>query len=62
MAENNGIALLTVPEVADMLRVGKWVAWRLVWDGDLKSIKIRGSRRVFKESVEEYITKCSEQS
>lgn len=60
MVENNGLDVLTAPEVAEILTVSKRIVYRLVADGELKSIKIRGSLRIYREGLEEYITKQSE--
>jgi excisionase family DNA binding protein len=47
--------LLTVPEVAHLLSVGRSFAYELVMRGDIASIKLGKSRRVPAGEVERYV-------
>ena len=49
MFESKGIIVLTVQEVADLLRVHRSTISRYAQSGDLRSYQI-GNRRLFKES------------
>jgi excisionase family DNA binding protein len=48
------LELLTVPEVAKLLRLSKSTIWRLVSSGDLKSVKQGRSRRIAPEDLADY--------
>lgn len=52
--DGSGI-LLTVGEAAAKLHVSTRTVWRMVADGELKMIHIRGCARVYLRSVEEYL-------
>ncbi|MEF2146486.1 MAG: helix-turn-helix domain-containing protein [Desulfovibrionaceae bacterium] len=47
--------LLTVREVADMLRVHQRTAYRLITKGDIKAIRIGGQWRVTEQALLEFI-------
>ena len=49
--------LLRVPEVAQYLGVSRPLVYRLIGDGKLRSVKIRGSRRVPRFDVLQLIEK-----
>lgn len=52
--------MLTVAEIAALLRVSKWTVYRLVEDGDLQSIRVgrgKGSIRIFESAYVEYVAK-----
>ncbi len=49
-------ALLTIPEVAEILNVSKFTVYRMLKDGEIQATKIRGSIRIFGKSMEEYIS------
>jgi excisionase family DNA binding protein len=49
--------LLTVEEVAQILRIGRTRAWGLVMSGEIASVKIGRSRRVEPQAVEEYVAR-----
>ena len=38
--------LVSVPVAGEMLDVSRATAWRMVYDGELPSVKIRGRRKV----------------
>jgi excisionase family DNA binding protein len=46
--------LLTMPDVADLLRVSKWSVYQLMWSGQLRTLKI-GRRRLVRPSA---LAKC----
>jgi excisionase family DNA binding protein len=52
--------LLKVAEAAAMLGVSPRTIWRMIADGQLKAVRVRGCTRVYLQSVEEYL-KRSEQ-
>lgn len=47
--------LLTVPQMAETLAIGKTHAWAMVSRGEVSVIKIDRSTRVLKASVEEWV-------
>lgn len=47
--------LLTVEEAAERLRIGKTLAWELVWDGLLPSIRLGRCVRIPLRALEEWI-------
>ena len=49
------INLLTVPEAAELLRISPAGVRRLMQSGDLKHHKIRGSIRIARKDVAEYL-------
>ena len=48
-------AIITLEEVADILRVSVSTVRRMIEDGELKAGRVRGQWRVLKEDLEEYI-------
>jgi excisionase family DNA binding protein len=42
--------LLTINEVADLLRISRWSVYQLIWSGQLRSLKI-GRRRLVRPSA-----------
>ena len=55
MQKINDYHLLTIQEVADVLRVSKAMAYNLVQSGEIRSVHIRSSRRVRQRDLEEFI-------
>ena len=53
--EANGEKLLRVKEAAAMLAVSPRTVWRMIADGELKMVHIRGCARVYLGSVEKYV-------
>lgn len=51
------VTVLTVAEVADRLRVSKMTVYRLLHDGDLRCVRIRGSYRVPESALRDYLTR-----
>ena len=49
--------LLTILEVAAKLRLGRSLTYRLIQTGELRSLKIGGSRRVAVVDLEEFVEK-----
>lgn len=47
--------LLTIPEVAERLGMGRTFVYELVLKGEIKSVKLGRARRVPIAAVEEYI-------
>lgn len=47
--------LLTVEEAAQRLAIGKTLAWELVWDGALPSIRLGRCVRIPLRALEEWI-------
>jgi excisionase family DNA binding protein len=52
---DNLIRLVTVNEAAKLLCVSGRTVWRMIADGQLKAVHIRGCTRVYLHSVEEYL-------
>jgi excisionase family DNA binding protein len=50
--------MLTVEEVADILRVSTQTVRRLIDDGELKALRVRGQWRVRREDLDEYIRRA----
>jgi excisionase family DNA binding protein len=42
--------LLTINEVADLLRISRWSVYQLIWSGHLRTLKI-GRRRLVRPSA-----------
>jgi excisionase family DNA binding protein len=51
----NGNRLLTLPEVAQIIRVSIKTVRRMIDDGKLHSIKVRGARRVWLSDLMAYL-------
>ena len=47
--------VLTIPEVARELRVGRTTVYRLISTGELPSVLVGGSRRVAAEALARYV-------
>ncbi|MEK4713567.1 helix-turn-helix domain-containing protein [Sporosarcina sp. FSL K6-5500] len=47
--------ILTIDELAELLKIGKNTAYRLINTGQIKSIRIGRTHRIPKKSVIEYI-------
>ena len=58
MTLDNCPALLTVPELATVLRVGRNTAYRLIDAGTIPAIKIGRQIRVYREDVIRYVSGC----
>lgn len=52
--------LLTIPEVADLLRLSRAKVFEIVARGDLVSVKIDGARRVRRVDLERYVAELVE--
>jgi excisionase family DNA binding protein len=51
-------ALLKVGEVAEMLRVSRALAYRLIRSGELPGVQIGHAVRVLASDLEEYVKRC----
>lgn len=51
---DEALQLLTVPDVAKLLRLSKSTVWRMVHSGELKSVKRGSSRRIAPEDLADY--------
>ena len=47
--------LMSVPEAATVIRVGRSKMWQLVWDGTIESVFVGRQRRVVVASLDKYI-------
>ena len=47
--------VLTIPEAADALRVSRATVYRIIDDGDLQSVKVRGVMRVRLSALNRYL-------
>lgn len=54
-AASEGRLTLTVPEVAEELRLSDRTVWKLIRDGKLPSVKVGGGRRIVREALDTYI-------
>lgn len=54
--------LYTVPQVAEVLNVGRTVTYDLIRTGRLRSVKIGNLRRVPVEAIDEYLSTLSDES
>ena len=52
--------LFTAEEAAEILKVGRCKVFDLLRTGDLRSIKIGGSRRIPRSALEEYVARLLE--
>jgi excisionase family DNA binding protein len=49
--------LLTVNEVADLLRVSRMTVYRLIKEGQIKALRVGRSYRLREDDVDEYLSK-----
>jgi excisionase family DNA binding protein len=54
--------LWRVEQIADRLEVGRSKVFQLIADGQLRSLKIGGSRRVTETAVRELVARLEEES
>ncbi|MDA8372610.1 helix-turn-helix domain-containing protein [Lipingzhangella sp. LS1_29] len=54
--------LLTVPEVMDVLRLGRWKVYELIRSGRLESVKIGRDRRIPTEALDSFISELREEA
>jgi excisionase family DNA binding protein len=54
--------LLTVDEVAKMLRIGRTVAYQLMQKGEIHSVKIGRNRRVVASSIRDYVMRLRDET
>lgn len=55
----SALELLTVADVAKLLRVSKPTVWRRIYSGELESVKVGRSRRVEAKAVRDYLDRCA---
>lgn len=48
--------LVTVQAVADRLAVSRWMAYRLIWNHEVKSVQIGRCRRIVRQSLDDYVS------
>ncbi|MDC8974665.1 excisionase family DNA-binding protein [Mycobacterium marinum] len=48
--------LITVQAAADRLAVSRWMVYRLIWDGRVKSVQIGRCRRIVRQSFDDYLS------
>jgi excisionase family DNA binding protein len=58
----NGRLLVTMAEAAEMLSIGRTAFYRLVMEGQIRTIRIGRSRRVPMSVLQEYIDRLSKES
>jgi excisionase family DNA binding protein len=49
--------LMTVNEVADLLRVSRMTVYRLIKEGDMKALRVGRNYRLRVDDVDEYLSK-----
>lgn len=47
---------MTVQAAADELKVSTWSIYRLLWDGQVQSVKVGRCRRIVRQSFEDYVS------
>lgn len=47
--------LYTVPEAMEQLRIGRTLIYRLIRTGELKSLRVGGSRRIPATAMDEFV-------
>ena len=52
---NDNPKLMSVPEAAGVIRVGRSKMWQLVWKGEIESVFVGRQRRVVAASLDKYI-------
>jgi excisionase family DNA binding protein len=55
MHTDSSAELITVQEAADRLAVSRWMVYRLIWDGHVKSVQIGRCRRIIRQSFDDYL-------
>ena len=56
METENGRELITVQAAADRLAVSRWMVYQLIWDQQVKSVQIGRCRRIFRKSLDYYLS------
>jgi excisionase family DNA binding protein len=49
--------LMSVPEAATVIRVGRSKMWQLVWSGEVESVFVGRQRRVVMAALDQYINR-----
>jgi len=53
--------LLTIPEVASLLSMSPSTVRRLIESAELRSVKVRGTRRIPRVTVDAYVERLAEE-
>jgi excisionase family DNA binding protein len=48
--------LITVQAAAGRLAVSRWMIYRLIWDQQIKSVRIGRCRRIVRQSLDDYVS------
>lgn len=56
MDTESSAELITVQAAADRLAVSRWMVYRLIWDGRVKSVQIGRCRRIVRQSFDDYLS------
>lgn len=56
MDTESSAELITVQAAADRLAVSRWMVYRLIWDGRVKSVQIGRCRRIVRQSFDAYLS------
>lgn len=54
--------LLTVPEVIDVLSLGRWKVYELIRSGQLESVKIGRDRRIPADALDAFVNGLREEA
>lgn len=60
MHTESGAELITVQAAADRLAVSRWMVYRLIWDGRVRSVQIGRCRRIVRQSFDDYLSSLIE--
>lgn len=55
LSRSQPMKLLTVPQVADRLAVSTRTVYRMVAEGQLETVKVRGCTRIVQDSVARFV-------
>lgn len=55
LLSNTSLAVLTVPELAELLKIGRTKAYALCKDGKITSIRIGRTIRIPRQAVEKFL-------
>lgn len=57
MNQSDNLDILTVQEVMELLYIGKNTAYRLLKEGQINAFRIGNTRKIPRETINEYILK-----
>ncbi len=49
------LQLVDIPRAAELLNVGRTTIYNMITDGELKTVKVRGARRIALTTIQAYI-------